>query len=257
MAFDPIAVRRLEELAFNAWPALRTVLVGGWVVRLAEGHERRANGASPIHPPFLPADLLIDVVDDLFARASIEPVYRLTGLQQPDFERALRSRGYADSESLVVLRSERLESMDPDAGVAIADCVDDRWMRDALAAHGWDMQLEPGLRRVFQDIVWPCGFATIREQGRDLAWGLAVLEADHVGLFDLVVAPERRHSGYGRRLVRSLLRWGRRRGARRAYLQVSSENAAALALYRSLDFEEVYGCRYFSRPPPEPPSAAT
>jgi N-acetylglutamate synthase len=251
MCADTILVRRLEELCFNAWPALRTVLVGGWVVRLAEGHERRANGASPIHPSFLPAGTIIDRVDDLFMRAGIEPVYRLTGLQPPEFEPSLRARGYVDHEPFVVLHLSSLTDGRTDPRVTIESKLSDRWLSAALAAYGWETAIEPGLRRVFEDIVWPCGFATVHGAGRDVAWGLAVAEADYVGLFDLVVAPDHRGKGYGRMLVRSLLDWGRNLGAGGAYLQVRTDNAIARALYRSLDFTEVYGCTHFVRPPLE------
>ena len=247
MRADPILVRRLEELCFNAWPALRTVLVGGWVVRLAEGHERRANAASPIHPSGLAAGLIIDLVDGVFTRAGLDPVYRLTGLQQPEFEDSLRARGYVDHDPVVVLRSPPLEPRQADRDVAIESRASESWLRDALCAYGWETEIEPGVRRIFEDIVWPCGFATVRRDGRDVAWGLAVVEADHVGLFDLVVAPEFRGRGYGRRLVCALLSWGRELGARNAYLQVRTDNEAALSLYGSLGFFEVYACQHFVR----------
>lgn len=248
MCADPVLVRRLEELCFNAWPALRTVLVGGWVVRLADGHTRRANAASPIHPETLPSGTIIDLVEDLFVRARLDPVYRLTGLQQPEFESSLRARGYVDNDPVVVLRSPPLEGAHEHPSVTIAPIASDDWLRDALAAYGYESELEPGLRRIFDDIVWPCGFATIRLGDRDVAWGLAVVEADHVGLFDLVVAADYRGNGFGRRLVRSLLGWGHSLGARNAYLQVRTENDAALALYHSLGFTTVYGYRHFVRP---------
>jgi GNAT superfamily N-acetyltransferase len=247
MSFDPTLVRRLEELWFNAWPALRTVLVGGWVVRLADGHERRANGASPMHPSFLSSRQVIDLVEEVFLRANVEPGYRLTGLEQPGFEKALRSRGYVEQEDVVVLRSAPLAPYGADADVVIEEDMTEAWLADALTAYGWDAGWDQGMRRVFEDLVWPCGFATIREGGDDVAWGLAVLEADHIGLFDLVVAPDRRGKGYGRRLVRSLLGWGVERGAGRAYLQVRKENEAALGLYASLGFKKIYGCTHFGR----------
>ena len=49
-------------------------------------------------------------------------------------------------------------------------------------------------------------------------------------------------------LMLSALKWARQRGARDAWLQVEADNAPALALYRSLGFDEVY--RYHYRRPP-------
>ena len=50
--------------------------------------------------------------------------------------------------------------------------------------------------------------------------------------------------GHARRLILSALKWARQRGACRAWLQVEADNAAALALYRSLGFAEAYGYHY-------------
>ena len=41
-----------------------------------------------------------------------------------------------------------------------------------------------------------------------------------------------------------MLTWGRSSGAERAYLQVHSENAPALALYRRFGFTEAYRYHY-------------
>ena len=247
MCADPVLVRRLEELCFNAWPALRTVLVGGWVVRLADGHARRANAASPIHPETMASGDIIDVVDDIFVRTGLEPVYRLTGLQQPGFESLLRARGYVDDEPIIVMRNPVLERTDSHSSVTISPTASDQWLHEALTAYGYEAEIEPELRRLFGDIVWPCGFATIRREDQNIAWGLAVVEGDHVGLFDLVVQADFRGKGLGRRLVRSLLGWARGLGASSAYLQVRAENEPALGLYHSLGFIEAYGVRHFIR----------
>jgi len=69
---------------------------------------------------------------------------------------------------------------------------------------------------------------------------LGVLQDGWLGIFDVVVDPDKRRRGHGERLMRGLLAWGCEAGAERAYLQVMLTNAPALALYRKLGFEEAY-----------------
>jgi ribosomal protein S18 acetylase RimI-like enzyme len=62
-------------------------------------------------------------------------------------------------------------------------------------------------------------------------------EAEDCWLEDLYVAPEARREGLGRTLVEAVADRARERGCRRVELDVSSENPAAMALYRSLGFD--------------------
>ncbi len=55
-----------------------------------------------------------------------------------------------------------------------------------------------------------------------VAAGLGVLDGPWLGLFEVVVHPDRRRRGHGRDLTRSLLEWGQSQGAVGAFLQVVS-----------------------------------
>jgi hypothetical protein len=41
---------RIEETCFNAFPPLRQVLLGDWLLRFANGMSRRANSVNPLGP---------------------------------------------------------------------------------------------------------------------------------------------------------------------------------------------------------------
>jgi [ribosomal protein S18]-alanine N-acetyltransferase len=81
--------------------------------------------------------------------------------------------------------------------------------------------------------------------------GYCVIEAvvDEVHVHNLAVAPESQRHGLGRRLLLLGLAAGVRRGAQRALLEVRASNAAALELYRSMDFVAVARRRnYYAQP---------
>ena len=78
-------------------------------------------------------------------------------------------------------------------------------------------------------------------------YGLGVVERGMLGLFDILVDVNSRRRGHGRRIVTSLMAWGREQGASTAYLQVAADNAAAIRLYHGLGFREVYSYGYWLR----------
>ena len=82
--------------------------------------------------------------------------------------------------------------------------------------------------------------------GSVVACGLAVIEKDIVGLFDIVTDPTQRRRGYGSKIVEALLSHGATQGANTGYLQVAQENAPARELYTKLDFSMVYQYWYRS-----------
>ena len=60
--------------------------------------------------------------------------------------------------------------------------------------------------------------------------------AGEAELLTVAVLPEARRRGLGRKLVARFLYQARLRGAKRAFLEVSAENPAAIALYESAGF---------------------
>src|SRR5579863_4144979 len=107
-------IRAIEERGFNSWPALRTILVDGWVVRLSNGHTRRANSASPLFASRLPPDALIDAIEPLFHEARLRPIFRVTPLADRAVEARLTARGWRDDDpSLGMFASEPNGAADP------------------------------------------------------------------------------------------------------------------------------------------------
>ncbi|WP_147306447.1 GNAT family N-acetyltransferase [Methylovirgula sp. 4M-Z18] len=243
--FDLDLIRGLEERCFNAWPTLRTLHMGGWVLRLADGHTRRANSASPLHDSTLSADEIIASVVRLFREAELTPIFRTTPLAPEGFDEKLAAEGWREDDLAWGMLCDDISAGGPSSDVAIEPKPSEAWLRDAMVAYGHGEAGERALRRTLAQLAMPGAFATVHADGKPLAWGLGVYERGYVGLYDLVVAPEARGKGVGRRLVSSLITWGRDQGAHAAYLQVRDSNHAARHLYRSFGFRDVY--RYSNR----------
>jgi [ribosomal protein S18]-alanine N-acetyltransferase len=73
--------------------------------------------------------------------------------------------------------------------------------------------------------------------------------AGEAELLTLAVAPEARRLGLGRKLVVRFLYQAQLRGAERAFLEVSADNAPAVALYESSGFQRTGTRRGYYRSP--------
>src|SRR5262249_49964957 len=75
------------------------------------------------------------------------------------------------------------------------------------------------------------------------------LAADEAEILTLGVRTDRQRHGIGRKLVEALARASKKAEVRRLFLEVATDNTAALGLYKSLGFQEA-GRRkgYYERP---------
>jgi ribosomal protein S18 acetylase RimI-like enzyme len=69
---------------------------------------------------------------------------------------------------------------------------------------------------------------------------MSVAERGMAEMGSVVVDPDHRGRGLGRRLVKGLMSWARVQDAAHAYLQVDQTNTVAIALYESLGFRKLY-----------------
>jgi [ribosomal protein S18]-alanine N-acetyltransferase len=77
---------------------------------------------------------------------------------------------------------------------------------------------------------------------------LAQLAADEAEIISIGVATPWQRLGLGRQLINGLIRAAQRAEVRRLFLEVSTNNTPALALYESLDFRRVgLRPRYYER----------
>ncbi len=236
-------IRGLEERAFNAWPALSTILASGWVMRFASGYTKRANSLNAWAPE-CPLEAILPEAQALYRRSRLPLIARLSPLAGPDADALLEARGFQRLDETLVMTMPLHDAIVADGEVSVSSNLDLGWKDGFAAANG-----VPAEKRFIHDAILasirgPTAFAQLTDVDAALAFGLAVAERGKVGLFDIVTAPAARRRGAGRRLVTSLLGWGRQHGASEAYLQVVATNAPAIALYRGLGFVEAYRYHY-------------
>lgn len=238
--------RRLEELSLNASGAFQSLLYDGWMLGFRPGPTKRLRCVNAFYSTSLPLDEKIGYCVRFYRSLGLPAIFRMLPFSQPpELDAHLESAGWARFERTLVLRADLSTPPRVSSTENTPELVDvPRWVEataglldiagDALAAavgraNGYPL---------------PHAGAIVRHRGEIVGCGLVKMEGDHAGLFAVHTAPEQRRRGVGRAVVDALLAEARRRGSRTAYLQVTADNEAALALYRPFGFVPVYDYWY-------------
>ena len=243
-AIDLAAIRTLERCLFRAWPALQTLTTAGWVQRFANGYTKRANSINALEAeaPFSPEAR--DILEQPYRTRGLPPIWRLTPLAPPEADPSLAALGYRRIEESLVQTAPLDARFAADPEVVLVSAPSPAWLARFAELSPVAPAHRETMTRMLTSIEAPVVFAHVEQAGRLVAFALGVADGDHVGLFDVLVAPEARRQGQARRLTQSIGAWGRMQGARSIYLQVVATNAAARPLYTELGFETVYSYAY-------------
>lgn len=243
-------IRTLEELSMNAWPALETMLYGGWVLRFANGYTRRANSINPIYPSTRGIEEKIAACEEIYHTRNFRVVYKMTRAVFPEnLDDILNARGYvAEAQTSVQVLDMRAIAPPTNREVLMRDSLTQDWVDDYCRLNVVAQQHKATMTQMLAKIAPTRCFIALRGQEQVIAVGLGVAENGFVGLFDLVTDEKYRQRGLGTQLILNLLDWGAQQGARRAYLQVMLNNAPALRLYEKLGFKKVYQYWYRVKP---------
>lgn len=241
--------RRLEELSLNASGAFQSLVYDGWLLGYRRGPTKRLRCVNPFYASSLPLPEKVEHCTQFYAAAGLPAIFRLLPCSQPaDLDAWLERTGWGRFESTLVQRAS-LENFRPpsvpDTDVSIMPVPE--WQQPVAQL----LNVAPDLVEQYAERAraypLPHAGAVLRRDGEVVACGLVKFEADHAGLFAVQTAEAHRGRGYGRSIVTALLAEARRRGARFAYLQVSADNAPALAVYRHFAFATVYDYWYRGR----------
>lgn len=227
----------LESAFLSAWPALSTAFDGLWVARLAAGYSKRANSVV-----CLGADGDADRIDRIeahYARHGQPALFRLNPLAPDWLDAELARRGYTVLDPTLTLTM-------PGGGAAVPDwraeaTASAAWCAAYAAASGIDGRHCATMQAMFARLVPEAAFGTLHVDGVPAGWAMVVRDGTLAAIFDVIVRPDLRGRGLGRRLMRAVMA---ETAGRIAWLQVTEANTAARALYASLGFTEAHRGHY-------------
>jgi N-acetylglutamate synthase len=239
----PLDVADLERLAARGWRATEEADLGDWLLRAGGGFTGRANSALAVGDPGLPLPDAVEAVTAWYTARGLRPTAQLPGRQARPADAAFAEAGWERDEDVLVLTAPLVPDPQDGVPVDLSPAPDDAWM--AGYRHR-GRPLPPGARAVLtkaEDVV----FASVRlapEPAPLAAVARGVLTDGWLGVTAVTVAEEHRRTGLATAVMAALQRWAADRGAAWCYLQVTSGNNPARALYRAAGFIEHHRYHY-------------
>ena len=156
---------RAEETCLNAWPALRSALLSGWVVRFSGGLTRRANSANSLGVRGADREVPIAECEQLYRHHHLPTIFRVISIVEPAIDETLAARGYS-SEGLSIVLYGNIDAIravrDPE--VLLRSRPTSGWLATMAALQNHTTR-EAGLyRQIIGRLAIPAAFASISDE---------------------------------------------------------------------------------------------
>lgn len=244
-----ITIEDLERAAVPGWRAVEQDAMGDWLLRAAGGFTGRANSALAVGDPGCTLPEAVDAVSRWYREralpAMIAVPYPVGQPHHSALDRLLADLGWtvrADAAVVMTAAPADVARRGGRAAVPVAfdDAPDPGWLR---RYHYRGQDLPPAAVTVLTSAPWQA-FASIRDDGETIGIGRVAGCGDWAGLTAIEVDERRRRQGLGAAITAALAAYAAGRGVSGLYLQVSTDNHGARALYRRLGFGDHHGYHY-------------
>jgi GNAT superfamily N-acetyltransferase len=242
---------QVEETCLNAWPALREIVLDGWLVRFSEGLSRRNNSANPLSARSAISEAVIAETATFYRRHERPAIFRMPSIAAPAADKALAEAGFTAEAETCVLHGA-IDGLDTttDPAVTLLPRADRVWFQAMSALQGHTQEQAHTYRRIIGAISVPAAFAVLPgEDGRLVALAYGVIHNGMLCYESVVTDARQRRRGHARKIVTTLAGWAKAQSATDACLQVVAENAPARALYDQIGLtSELYRYHYRRAP---------
>jgi N-acetylglutamate synthase len=231
---------QIEAATALGWPAQDEVSIAGWRVFSGLGPVGRVNSCWPLAFDGSDVEDAIDQVEAHYRAKGLSPQFKL--VVEASAPRRLYDwlsmRGYQTISHVAVMTApsnlpppQHIVTLSPVVTNAFAAVVSETSPTALDGQERVDI-----LRRVPN----PSAFGTISIEGEMVAVGLATYTGKSAGIAAMRTKSEHRRSGYARSILRAVAREASAAGATLLWLQVETDNRAAIRLYESEGFSVFY-----------------
>ena len=247
-------IAEIELASRCSWPALEEQELPIGILRYAAGVSRRSNSMTPRLDCRLCAAELIDTTESFFSKRRLPSTVRILDgvIKESQHVRLLDDqlaasdyRLEAPTSVMTLPLSEIAPRQLTTSRRGLQEQNLQNWLGSWLSVKQLQAELLPIHQAMLAKVSDPsCYLVHESTHGSPLATGMGVYANGGLGIFGIATHQLARRRGLGADLLADLLHWGRTQGARYAYLQVESDNHAAVSLYRKHGFTEHYSYWY-------------
>lgn len=239
-------VRQPEALGGRAWVAEKTVYDRTWACRLTPDYPAfRLNSVTPLDPA--DGDDAAERIARLCLHRDSNRILplRLTPLAPSPVMDYCQEHGWQRIASVSVLMNDP-EDLAVTAGLPVEMVADEDYVSVSLVIHASGPALKEPLLAVLQRVKGKKLPFILKKDGVPVANMFVVRDGAFAGLLDFAVDTAWRRQGIGRAFVATVLQKLKTMNIARIWLQVETDNIAAMQLYMSFGFSRCYNYTYWA-----------
>ena len=231
----------IEELTMNAWPSLQTILLNGWIIRLANGYTKRANSVNPIYSFGNNMESKIEYCEDIFRNNNLPVIFKIIDCgEYKILDIKLETLNYGKVYLTSVQICNDIQNMHYSNNIIVEDEFNENWKNCFFNCGKINNKVKETIENMLSNIKHKKICIYKKDKDNFIGCGYGVVEKGFVGLFDIIVKEEYRGNGFGKEIVEGILAKAREVGINKAYLSVVNDNTIAKNMYEKIGFREIY-----------------
>ncbi|SEQ39413.1 Acetyltransferase (GNAT) family protein [Treponema bryantii] len=244
-------IQKFEEMCLNGHVALNTLLYDGWILKFSEGYTGRANSITVLYPSSKSFEEKVPFCEQAYKKQGLPCLFKITEIDS-ELNDFLAKRGYepvTPTDLMICDLTTSPVTSEKDSSIEyIFSSVPDEWLPVFLKVHEInDLHDQDVFRRMISKVLVDTIYCTLIYEGKPAACASAAIENGYMLLQNVVVSPELRGHGLGKKVCSALLEKSQKESAHHSFLQVVQTNDIAVNLYKKLGFEKLYSYWYMKK----------
>ena len=226
----------------NAWPSLQTILLDGWIIRMADGFSKRANSVNMIHSFDNDLENKINYCENIFRKHGLPIIYKIVECDEHKIiDYKLETLFYEKIDVISVQISNDFTNYSIPKNIIIENDFSENWKKCLFECKKInDERIIKTKENMVKNIKHDKICVHKMNGKHTVGCGYGVIEKEYIGLFDINVKNEERGKGYGKEIVGAILSKAKDTGINKAHLFVENGNIVAKKLYEQFGFKELY-----------------